>query len=76
MITDLLRAGLRTIKGISLKSYRELAKQLGDYYLLGPQLWINRLLSVMEAYQIRIEESYLKEAIHALHAVYTDFLKF
>lgn len=51
LITDLLRSGLGTMRGTSLKNYKELAKQLGDYYLPGPQMWLNRLVLTMEACQ-------------------------
>lgn len=51
LIDSLLQSGLGTLNGISLKSYRELAKQLGDYYLPGPQIFLNRLILEAEAYQ-------------------------
>lgn len=45
---DMLHAGLGTISGNSMKTYQELAKQLGDYYLPGPQLLIKRIILEME----------------------------
>ena len=38
MIDDLLAAGLSTLAGTSIQSYEKLAKDLGGYYLTGPQL--------------------------------------
>ncbi len=51
LVDSLLQSGLGTLNGISLKAYRELAKQLGDYYLPGPQILLNRLILEAEAYQ-------------------------
>lgn len=45
---DMLNAGLGTISGNSMKIYQDLAKQLGDYYLPGPQLLIKRITMEME----------------------------
>lgn len=47
-MNDMLNAGLGTISGNSLKTYTDLAKQLGDYYLPGPQVLIKRILLEME----------------------------
>lgn len=51
-LTDrLLRFGLGTLEGTSLKAYKDLSKQLGDYYLPGPQILLNRLILECEDYQ-------------------------
>ena len=49
MMRSLLSAGLGTMGGASIKTYRDLAKQLGDYYLAGPQLYVSRLILEIEA---------------------------
>ena len=36
LLRELLRAGLGTMGGTALDTYRQLSKQLGDYYLPGP----------------------------------------
>lgn len=51
LMDSLLASGLGAFTGVSLKSYRDLAKQLGDYYLPGPQILLNRLIIEGEAYQ-------------------------
>ena len=37
LVSDLMKAGLGTMGGTTLKTYEQLSKQLGDYYLPGPQ---------------------------------------
>ena len=66
-LTDsLLTAGLASMGSISLKEYRELSKQLGDYYLPGPQARLNRLIFQMEKYQKSQDEACRKEAVRIL----------
>ncbi len=66
MMHNLLSAGLGTMGGSSIKTYRDLAKQLGDYYLAGPQLYVNRLILEIEAFQKDGESSHYKAAAHIL----------
>lgn len=47
----LMENGLASMGSVSLKTYRDLAKQLGDYYLPGPLVYLNRLILEMEACQ-------------------------
>lgn len=66
-LTDsLLQSGLGTLNGISLKSYRELAKQLGDYYLPGPQILFNRLILEAESYQEDGERRHQEQILQIL----------
>lgn len=51
LMQDLLKAGLGTMGSVTLSTYRQLAKQLGDYYLPGPQRLLNGLIMEMEAFQ-------------------------
>ncbi len=66
IMNHLLYAGLGTMGGSSIKTYRDLGKQLGDYYLAGPQLYVNRLILEMEAFQKDGENRHYHEAIHTL----------
>lgn len=66
-LTDsLLNFGIGTLEGTSLKSYRDLAKQLGDYYLPGPQILLNRLILESEAYQKDRDPSHQEQIIKIL----------
>ena len=57
-LTDsLLTAGLASMGSISLKEYRELSKQLGDYYLPGPQAGLNRLIFLTDQLEQDSEET-------------------
>ncbi len=51
MMNDLLSAGLGTLAGTSAKSYEKLAKDLGSYYLTGPQLAFSRIALAVGAIQ-------------------------
>lgn len=43
-VKEVLRTGLSAMGANSVKTYKNLAKQLGDYYLPGPQALVNTLL--------------------------------
>ncbi|MCI8513101.1 MAG: SWIM zinc finger family protein [Lachnospiraceae bacterium] len=66
LITSLLTNGLASLNGVSLKQYRELAKQLGDYYLPGPLVGLKRLIRAMELCQETGDEKYYQEAVKIL----------
>lgn len=66
VMNELMLAGLGTLKGTSIKTYQNLAKQLGDYYLPGPQLYINRLILEMEAIQADADMRHHENAVHIL----------
>jgi len=66
LIDSLLSFGLGTLEGTSLKSYKDLAKQLGDYYLPGPQILLNRLILESEAYQKDQDPSHQEQIITIL----------
>lgn len=66
-LTDqLMNTGLSTMGSVSLKGYRDLAKQLGDYYLPGPQNWFNRLIIEMEAYQKDQDKVHYHQSVEVL----------
>lgn len=66
MVGGLLDTGLGTMGGVSLKTYRDLAKQLGDYYLPGPLFWMNRLILEIEKYQRDSDMSHYENAVDIL----------
>lgn len=66
LIRDLTRAGLGTMGGTALKNYEQLAKQLGDYYLPGPQRLLNGLILEIAAFQKDSREEHYEAAIAIL----------
>lgn len=66
MTDQLMNTGLSSMGSVSLKNYRDLAKQLGDYYLPGPQNYFNRLVLEMEAYQKDQDKSHYHQAVEVL----------
>ncbi len=69
---SLVNTGLAAMGGVSLKTYRDLARQLGDYYLPGPQVLLNRLILEMEAFQKDQDTAHYHtaaEVLKRLHAL-------
>ncbi len=66
MTDQLMHTGLSSMGSVSLKSYKDLAKQLGDYYLPGPQNYFNRLVLEMEAYQKDTDKKHYHQAVEVL----------
>lgn len=66
MVGDLLNSGLGTMGGVSLKTYRDLAKQLGDYYLPGPLNLMNELILEIEKYQKDADTIHYENAVEIL----------
>lgn len=71
VVNDLMSAGLGTIGGASLNTYQQLAKQMGDYYLPGPQRLCNQLLIEITAFQKDQDESHYDAAIGVLEKLWT-----
>ena len=46
---EMLRAGLGTLNSAPIARYKDLEKQLGDYYLNGPQLLLQRFILAAQA---------------------------
>lgn len=66
-LTDqLMSSGLASMGSVSLKNYRDLAKQLGDYYLPGPQALLNRLILEMESYQQDQDRAHYHQSVEVL----------
>ncbi len=70
LVQDLMNAGLGTMGGTALPTYRELAKQLGDYYLPGPQRLLRGLILEIEAFQKDGEDRHYDAAIAALERLW------
>ncbi|MCM1045210.1 MAG: SWIM zinc finger domain-containing protein [Candidatus Gastranaerophilales bacterium] len=66
LIRELTRAGLGAMGGTTLKNYEQLAKQLGDYYLPGPQRLLNGLILEIAAFQKDGSEGHYDAAIALL----------
>ncbi len=71
LVRDLVRAGLGTMGGTALKTYEQLAKQLGDYYLPGPQRLLNGLILEIAAFQRDQREEHYENAIDILKKLWT-----
>lgn len=71
LVQDLMKSGLGTMGGTALNTYRDLAKQLGDYYLPGPQRFLNRLVLEMELFQKDHAERHYDNAIDILERMWT-----
>ena len=71
VVNELMAAGLGTIGGASLKTYQQLAKQMGDYYLPGPQRLCNQLLIEITAFQKDQDEVHYDAAISVLEKLWT-----
>lgn len=71
LVENLIYAGLSAMGGVSLKTYRDLAKQLGDYYLPGPQAYLNRLILEMETYQRDQNRGHYGAAVEVLKRLHT-----
>ena len=70
VVRDLMNAGLGTMGGTALNTYRTLAKQLGDYYLPGPQRLINRLILEIDAFQKDGSDTHYETAIDTLEKLW------
>ena len=71
LLDNLMDMGLAAMGSVSLKTYRDLSKQLGDYYLPGPLLLFNRLILEMEAFQKDQDTEHYKKAVEILKRLRT-----
>lgn len=71
LLQDLMKAGLGTMGGTAIGTYRQLSKQLGDYYLPGPQRLLNGLILEMEAFQKDGREAHYERALGILEKLHT-----
>ena len=71
LVQDLIKAGLGTMGGTAIKTYEQLSKQLGDYYLPGPQRLLNGLIIEVAAFQKDGNEEHYEKAITILEKLWT-----
>lgn len=71
LVSDLMKAGLGTMGGTTLKTYEQLSKQLGDYYLPGPQRLLNALILEIGEFQKDNKEEHYEQAINLLEKFWT-----
>lgn len=57
MMSDLLASGISTLSGSSAQSLEKLAKDLGNYYLTGPQTALSRIALTVQQIQTHPEQS-------------------
>ena len=70
LVQDLMTAGLGTMGGTAKGTYENLVKQLGDYYLPGPQRLLNGLLLEINAFQKDGKEVHYDHAIDILEKLW------
>ncbi|MDE6314393.1 MAG: SWIM zinc finger family protein [Lachnospiraceae bacterium] len=70
LVTELVSAGLGTMGGTTLTTYSKLSKQLGDYYLPGPQKLLNGLILEITQFQKDGEEIHYDNAIEVLEKLW------
>lgn len=77
MVEDLLNAGVGSLGGGSAKSYEQLAKELGNHYLTGPQIAFSRIaLAVRNSQQAQDQaERFYAEALRVLIALRSTIKK-
>lgn len=70
LMTDLVSAGLGTMGGTTLSTYSKLSKQLGDYYLPGPQKLLNGLILEITQFQKDGREIHYDNAMEVLEKLW------
>ena len=71
LVGDLLAGGLGAMGSAARTTYEQLAKQLGDHYLPGPQRLLNGLLLEIEAFQKDGKDAHYDSAIDILERLWT-----
>ena len=66
LIKDLLNQGIGTLAGTSIDTYEKLAKDLGNYYLIGAQTALLRLVKEMKKIQSDSESTNYSEVVRIL----------
>ena len=70
LVRELVRNGLGTMGGTAVTTYEQLSKQLGDYYLPGPQRILNGLILEITAFQKDGDEAHYEAAISLLEKMW------
>lgn len=71
MVKNILKSGLATMGAGGVKTYEQLAKQLGDYYLSGPQHLVNELITEMKAFDSDGKDEHYEAAVVKLERLWT-----
>ncbi len=77
MVNDLLSAGVSTLSGSSAQSFEKLAKDLGNYYLTGPQTAFSRIALTVRQIQTHPEQAsgLCAEALRVLISLHATIKK-
>lgn len=77
MVTDVLSSGVSTLAGISAQSFEKLAKDLGNYYLTGPQTAFLRIALAVRMIQSHPEQAdeYYTQALRVLVSLHSTIKK-
>lgn len=77
MVNDLLSAGVSTLSGSSAQSFEKLAKDLGNYYLTGPQAAFSRIALTVRQIQSHPEQApaLYAEALRVLISLHATIKK-
>ncbi len=77
MVNDLLSAGVSTLSGSSAQSFEKLAKDLGNYYLTGPQAAFSRIALTVRQIQTHPEQApaLYSEALRVLISLHATIKK-
>jgi len=77
MVNDLLSAGVSTLSGSSVQSFEKLAKDLGNYYLTGPQAAFSRIALTVRQIQSHPEQApaLYAEALRVLISLHATIKK-
>ena len=66
LMNSLMQNGLGSMGSVSLKDYKSLSKQLGDYYLPGPAILFNRLILEIENFHRDSDVIHYTNAVEVL----------
>ena len=70
-VNDLITSGLGNMGGTSLSTYKDISKQLGDNYLVGPQRLFNKLIFEIGAFHADNNEIHYDNAIDVIEKTFT-----
>lgn len=71
MVKNILKSGLATMGAGGVKTYEQLSKQLGDYYLSGMQHLVNELIIEMKAFDVDGKDEHYDAAAVKLERLWT-----
>ncbi len=76
-LKEVLQTGIASLSGKGLKTYSDLAKQMGDYYLPAPQTLMQQILVAMEELQkdVTKEKYYYQKILQGLVELHSTIKK-